>query len=141
MTRYLSFLAVVLFSQNLWAERFQPFIESISFAEKIIIRGYKGKLELVPTTTDTLRVDGEKLSSGQFDQWTFQVRKKTGAVEIVVKGPSEQEDWDKVRSKSAVPTFNLKILAPIRPIEVYWGEGKVISSAWPSDLLPGLFFF
>ena len=55
-------------------------------------------------------------------------------MEVLVKGPSESEDWEKLRSKAKVPSFDLKISIPKRALEVFWGEGSVVVKRWTSSL-------
>lgn len=134
MSRSLVFFLVFAAGSIGQTQRLQPFIESISFADTIVVRGFKGNLQIVPIDSDTLRVEAEKTGKGNFDQWTYTVRKKPNGVEVVVKGPSDQEDWEKIRSKDQVPSFDMKIMAPAKAMQIFWGEGKVTAQRWGGDL-------
>ncbi len=96
-----------------------------------MVRGFKGRLQIVPTESDTLKVEAE--TQGDPMGWTFTARKNQNQWEIVVKGGSEQSDFEEVRKNGKVPPFDLKITAPARPIEAFWNEGEVYLDKWPSD--------
>lgn len=133
--RQFSLLFSVLFvAQLVQAQRFQPVEQPIGLAEKIIVRGFEGRLQIVPSQGETLKVEAEKKGKGDLDRWTFQVRKKQNALEVVVKGPSEQESFEKWRGGQKLPHFDMKVTAPVRPLEIFWGEGEVFTKGWKSGL-------
>lgn len=130
-------LAVVLvfWSAQALAQHFDPITQPIGNAERIIVRGFKGTLQIVPTESQTLRVEAAKAGKGDTSGWTFEVRQKGVEIEVRVKSSAEQEGWDKVRTAAKeVPTFEMKITAPPIPMEVFWNEGQVFSQGWNSNL-------
>lgn len=129
----MSFL-VFVGSFPVWPQSFQPLSHSIGLAEKIVIRGYRGTLRIVPGNSDVLKVEGRKIGKVPFDRWTFQMQKKENVVEILVKGPSEQEDWSKVRSGARIPDFDIKVTAPLKPLEIFWDEGQISVNQWNENL-------
>lgn len=134
MLRFIVFLLVNLFVFSSMAQLFQPIIKPIGSAEKIVIRGYKGQLQIVPTLSETLKVEAKKGGKGEFDRWTFQVRQKGSVMEIIVKGPSEREDWENVRNQKNVPPFEMKVTAPHRELQVFWNQGKFVAEGLNSNL-------
>lgn len=133
MTRLVLASSLVFFACFSHAQRFQPIEHPIGTAEKIVIRGFKGQLQIIPAQDDILKVEAQKKGNGDFDRWTFQVKQNQNAVEVFVKGPSEQEDWEKLRA-GQVPPFDMRITAPLRPLEIFWGEGSFSASGWKSNL-------
>lgn len=127
-------LSHLLFSFPLLAQTFQPVSIPVGVTDKIIVRGYKGKLEIVPTDSEELRVEGRKIGSGTFDQWKVQLRRKQNDLEVIVKGPSESEDWEKVRANNSIPSFEIKLTAPQKAMEVFWSEGSVLAKKWKAPL-------
>ncbi|MCB0378082.1 MAG: hypothetical protein KDD33_06285 [Bdellovibrionales bacterium] len=127
-------LSLFIFNQPLWAQSFQPITVPMDVVEKVIIRGYKGKITLEEHKLDMLRIEGRKVGAGSYDQWKFQVRKKGNSLEVVVRGPSDTEDWEKIRQGS-IPSFELKVSMPSRPVEIFWASGSVESQNWPSSLV------
>lgn len=121
---------IIAFSAQ--AERYQPIIQPIGMAEKIVVRGFKGVLQLVPTDSETLKVEAEKKSGSDF--WKLEVRQKQNQWEIYVKSSVEQEGWDKVRAGKDIPVFDIKVTAPQRPIEISWDQGQVFTENWKSEL-------
>ena len=124
------FCAAVTHGQSL--QRFQPVEAEIESGDRIVIRGYRGDVKVVAGKTDKLVVQGMKPKTGDFSQWNFRMRKTPGVVEILVKGPSESEDWEKVRAGD-VPEFSLNLSAPSRPIAISWQEGKIELVGWEAD--------
>ncbi len=132
MLRASVFFISLLLSLSAWGQRFQPVSQPIGLAEKIVVRGFKGVLQIVPSDTETLTVEAEKKGGGS--GWTYEVRQRQNTVEVRVKGPVEQEAWEKLRGKGKVPTFEMKITAPQRPMEIFWNEGQVFAENWGSNL-------
>lgn len=129
-----SFILLVFVSLPVFGQNFEPIVKPIGFAEKIVIRGFKGNLQIVPTDTESLRVEARKTSKGEFDQWTVQFRQKTNVVELIVKGPSEQEDWEQLRANKNIPEFDIKVTAPQKDMEIFWGEGKIVADHWNANM-------
>ena len=115
------------------ASSFRPVTVPLEGEDKILVRGYKGTLEVYSHSAHELRIVGKKESSGPFNQWNFQVRKKNNQIEVVVKGPSGIEDWEKIRSGS-IPTFHLKIYAPKRALDISWSQGNVELDQWTAPV-------
>lgn len=134
MIRIFSFVLPAFLSLSAYGQNFEPIVKPIGFAEKIVVRGFKGNLQIVPTESENLRVEARKTNKGDFDQWTVQLRQKSNVVEVVVKGPSEQEDWEQLRNQKNVPEFDIKITAPQKDLEVFWGQGKFVVEQWKSNL-------
>lgn len=134
MTQTLSCLIILGWISPSFAQRFEPVTHPIGLAEKIIIRGYKGDLQVSPSTSDSITVEAEKKGSGALDRWTFQVRKKQNDIEIFVKGPSEQEDFEKFLEDKSVPPFILKVSAPVRPLEIFWAKGRFNLEKWDANV-------
>ncbi len=132
--RSLFFLMFFLWFFPGWSQNFQPITHPINLAEKIIIRGYRGKLQIVSGDSDVLKVEGKKMGTNPSDRWTLQMQKKENVVEVLVKSPSEQEDWAKIRSRTSVPDFEIKVTAPLKPMEVFWDEGQVLVNQWKESL-------
>ncbi len=132
--RNLFFFIFILWFLPGWSQSFQPLTRSIGPTEKIIIRGYRGKLRIVPGHSNVLKVEGKKLGKDSSDQWTFQMEKKENVVEISVKNSLEQKDWEKIRSRDRIPDFEIKVTAPFRPMEIFWDEGQVLVSQWNESL-------
>ena len=133
--KQMAFILLILTSSPfLFAQAFQPVSVPLGVIEKVVVRGFKGKLEIIPSSSDELHVEGRKNGGGRFDQWKFQVRKKQNTMEVLVKGPSETEDWEKLRSKSELPSFDLKVRVPKRSLEIFWGEGSVVVKRWVSPI-------
>ncbi len=130
--RAIIFASVFLASISAWSQRFQPIIQPIGMAEKIVVRGFNGVLQIVPTESETIKVEAQKKGGGS--GWSFEVRQKQNAFEVRVKGPVEQEAWEKLRAKGDVPEFEMKITAPARPMEIFWNEGQVFGEGWGADL-------
>ena len=107
------------------SQKFQPVKVPLEADDRIVVRGYEGDVQIIPTPSQELRVEAQReKSQGVFDSWNFQVRKKKSQVEVIVKGRAEQEDWNKVRSGKR-PSFRLKIFAPARPLELSWHKGVI----------------
>lgn len=116
------------------AMRFQPIIQPLGGAEKIIIRGFKGKLQIVPTHTETLRVDAEKIRGSAFDRSEVRVERVDSSLQVVVKGASTSEDWDNLRRNEKVAEFSIKVTIPARKLEIFWHEGQVVGQGLDNDL-------
>lgn len=123
---------ILLMSSTAFGQRFQPVIKPIGLTEKIIIRGYKGKLQVVPTDSDTVKVDAK--ASGKNSGWTFQVRQKQNMMEIVVVGPTGSMNWEEVRNRKGIPDIEMKVIAPHRPLEVFWDQGEFYAEKLKSNL-------
>ena len=132
--RYLFFFIFILWFLPGWSKGFQPLTHSIGPTEKIIVRGYRGKLRIVPGHSNVLKVEGKKLGKDSSDQWTLQMEKKENIVEISVKNSLEQKDWERIRSRDQIPGFEIKVTAPFRPMEIFWDEGQVLVSQWNESL-------
>jgi hypothetical protein len=134
MSRFLLALGVLSMTSWAHAQRFQPILQPVGLAEKIVITGYKGILQIVPTDSETLKVEAEKIGKGSSAGWTFEVRQKTNFIEVRVKNSLEQEGWNKLTQSQEVPSFQMKVTAPMRPLEIFWHEGQVFTDQWKSDL-------
>ncbi len=115
------------------AQRFTPVVQPIGTAEKIVVKGFKGNLQLVSTESGTLKVEAENKGPAG-NGWTFEVSQNQNSIEIRLKSGSAQQGWDQVRSKTDVPSFDMKITAPRKAIEIFWNEGQVLAESWKSDL-------
>ncbi len=133
MLRSFIFLISLLACLTAWGQRFQPVSQPIGLAEKIVVRGYKGILQIVPTDSETITVEAQNKSATP--GWSFEVRQKQNTIEVLVKSPVEQETWENLRSKKGdLPEFEMKVTAPLRPMEIFWNQGQVFSEKWGSDL-------
>ncbi len=132
MNKIFFILIVLIWAPQIQAVRFQPIVQPIGMAEKIVVRGFKGRLQIVPTETETLKIEAE--TKGDPQGWTFTARNVQNHWEILVKGSSEQEDFEQLREGKNLPHFDIKVTAPQRPMEVYWNEGDVMVENWQSDL-------
>ena len=121
------FLSISVFAQGM--QKFQPVETDIESGDRIVIRGYQGDIKVTGGNSNKLIVQGMKPKTGDFSQWNFRLRKAPGVVEIIVKGPSETEDWEKVRAGN-VPRFSLNLSAPSRPLTVSWQEGNIEVLDW-----------
>jgi len=115
-------------------QTFQPVVRPLGDVDKVIVRGYKGKLQIVGTQGDEVRVEARKIGGDRFDSSNFQLRGQGRQLEILVKGPSETEDWEKLRSGANFPEFEMKITLPPKSLEIFWAQGQVVADSFPADL-------
>ena len=120
----------------LWAQSSKSFTHSVGSAKKIVIRGYQGKLQIFPGSSDLLKVETKKQGQDSSGPWDFQVKEKGDVLEVSMKDSSstEREDWSKVRSMGRVPGFQMRFTVPKRPIEIFWHEGQVVAHKWKESL-------
>ena len=132
--RFLFFFSFLLWFFPGWSQSFKPLTHPVDLVEKIVIRGYRGKLQIIPGPSNVLKVEGEKQGKAPPDQWTLQMEKKENILEISMKGSLEQKDWEKIRSGDQNPDFDIKVTAPFKPVEVFWNEGLVSVGRWKESL-------
>ena len=129
------FLFISLFSCICFGQVYQPIEQPLGVTERVVIRGYRGKLQIVSNSADTLKVETQKMDSGsQFNQWKIELEQNGTTTQILVKGPSEQEDWNHLRTGSQLPQFHMKVSMPPKPVEVFWAEGEILVDQWNANL-------
>ena len=136
MYRFLVFLFFHLYFFSLWAQSSKPFTHSVGSAKKIVIRGYQGKLQIFPGSSDVLKMETKKQGQDSSNSWDFQVKEKEDILEVSMKDSSstERQDWSKIRSTKEVPGFGVRITVPRRPVEIFWHEGQVVVHKWEQSL-------
>ncbi|MEM7646863.1 MAG: hypothetical protein AAF203_08145, partial [Pseudomonadota bacterium] len=127
-------LLVLGLASAAWGQKRAPIERPLGDIRKVVVRGFKGRIQIVPSETDTLRIDARKVGKVPFDQWKLRVGSKQDTMEVVVKGPAEQEDWDKLRTKQEIPEFEMKLWVPPRELEVFWHSGAVVAQKWKGNL-------
>lgn len=135
----MSFLILTVFSAIFLpgfaqAQTFQPVVRPLGDVDKVIIRGYKGKLQIVAAQGDEVRVEARKIGGDRFDSSNFQLRGQGRQLEILVKGASETEDWEKLRSGANFAEFEMKVTLPAKNLEIFWDQGQVVAESFPADL-------
>jgi DUF4097 and DUF4098 domain-containing protein YvlB len=134
VTYFFSIAFLIGFSSSVDAQVLQPVTRSLGEVESVVIRGFKGKLQINQSTGDELKVEARKTGAPQFDQSTYHVRQKGGQLEILVRGPSETEDWEKLRAGTDLPEFEMKVTLPPKKLEIFWGKGQVVLEGFTADV-------
>ncbi len=111
----------------------QSLIKPLNQAEKVVVRGFKGRLQIVPITGESVRVEAQK-KEGTLAVWSVVLVDKGNILEVAVRGNSDKEDWEAVRLKKNLPHFDIKVYAPPKKLEVFWAEGQIVVSDFKSDL-------
>jgi hypothetical protein len=132
--RILCLLFTLISFQPTQAQMFAPITKPIGQAEKIIIRGYKGQLQILPGSTENLIIEAKKSGDNNQEGWSYQVQEKGLTIEILVKSSSEKEDWQNLTDKKNIPDFSMKVTAPARALEVFWNQGQFIADGLKSSL-------
>ena len=119
---------------SLWGQSFGPIVQPMGGAEKIVIKGFKGVLEIVPTNSKELKVEARKTGSGEATGWSLRVGQRLNNLEVEMKKSGEHEHWEVVRRGQNLPAFKVKVTAPVYPMEVFWQEGEVEAKGLQSSL-------
>lgn len=116
---------------------FQPVKMALETGDVVQIKGYKGAVELVSkpavkdVTVEVVQITPDNVSEeykALLDEWQFQLRREGNIVHISVDGPTTKELWNQTLVSGVAPEFNLRVTLPSVPVEVNWGEGKIISN-------------
>ncbi len=111
----------------------QSLNKPLNQADKLVIRGFKGRLQIVPIIGDSVRVEAQR-KEGTTPLWSVVLLDRGNSLEVAVKGSSDSEDWEKLRLKTNLPNFDIKVYAPAKKLEVFWLEGQIVVSDFKNSL-------
>lgn len=142
---YLVFLLCHVTFLQLWAaEETKSFQIPYESTQKIIIRGFKGDIEFIPTkeaqstriaiTKTTLSVDGisDDIESS-IKRWDPLVENRENVVQITFKEAPFKEFWQRKDYAELIPNFKIQITGFNLPVEVNWWQGDIKAADWKNS--------
>lgn len=101
--------------------------------EKIVVRGFKGRLQVIPSATDVVRADFQR-QSGTGAQWRLEWVERSPVLELTVRSQNDSIDWERVQKRAEWPQFDIKLSVPAKKTEIFWGEGQVVIQNLKQDI-------
>lgn len=113
--------------------------------QKLVITGFKGTVELVPSgDSQNLRIKIERLSpiptalgdevQGWVTAWIPKVEKSEKAIHIKFHEPQLREFWERKDAFDLIPSYKIQVSGFSVPTEVYWSKGEVSARGWKNSV-------
>ncbi len=148
MARFLTCLALCLLGSHVYAdaESTKSFNIPVSSPNlKLVITGFKGTIDLVPSgDSQNLRIKIERVSPtptglGEDGQqwvmaWVPKVEKTEKAISVKFQEPAIREFWERKDSFAIIPEYKIQVTGISMPTEIYWSKGAVNARDWKSSI-------
>lgn len=139
------FSFIMLASLNVFAKNleFKPLSVDVLEKDNYLIKGFKGRVKMTATPgAKTLQVTLRQVNPSSvpsdmrevMDEWLFAVQRNESTIEIVVRSPHLKSSWERTLKTQVMPSFEIDIKGPARPIRLAMSEGKVLVENWNAPL-------
>lgn len=149
MARFLTCLALCLLGSTVVhaeSESMKSFNIPVSSSSlKLVITGFKGSIDLVPSgDSQNLRIKIERVSpipTGLGDEakvwalaWVPRVEKTDKAIFVKFQEPAIREFWERKDSFTIIPEYKIQVTGISVPTEIYWARGTVNARDWKNSI-------
>lgn len=76
----------------------------------------------------------EPLADNFSDDWQFSFKREGALLQVFIEGPASKTTWREVLISKQIPQFDIMLVGPSVPLQVYWGEGTLKILNLNSDL-------